>query len=85
MNDHDYKNYLMNRVKQYLGDNYIDFKVHHKDKGEIYLFEIGNTHNIPSLIYYPFEARARIPSTNETFESIIKEKVVILFKERFKE
>jgi len=77
MNDHDYKNYLMNRVKQYLGDN--------KDKGEIYLFEIGNTHNIPSLIYYPFEARARIPSTNETFESIIKEKVVILFKERFKE
>lgn len=85
MEEKSYKDRLLKRVEEYLGDNYIDYKVSDRDKGIIYMYQIGKAHVMPYAIYNPFEATLKINSLNLSFESIIKERAVQIFKQYFKE
>lgn len=85
MEEKSYKDRLLKRVEEYLGDNYIDYKVSDRDKGIIYMYQIGKAHVMPDVIYNPFEATLKINSLNLSFESIIKERAVQIFKQYFKE
>jgi len=85
MNEKSYKEHLLKRVEEYLGDHYIDFTTKKIESGIIHLYQIGSNRNYPSMIYNPFEATVRIPSLDLDFDPVGKEKAVELFKLYFKE
>lgn len=84
MTDEEYKKRLMNRACQYLGDNYILFRIHREDEGSIFLFKAGQTKKDKAVaIYNPYEATLTLTSNNRIYDPCIKENVITLFRKHF--
>lgn len=84
MSDLEYKKHLMNRACQYLGDNYILYRIHRETEGSIFLFEEGQSKKDKAVaIYNPYEATLTITKNNKVYDPCIKENVIVLFNKHF--